>query len=109
VDGAAPGVARYRFRATFGRRWGSYLALLHLIGGVDGLAMGSVAAARRTQSSFPVFVASAHPADLEGLTAFVNGGSGAAARGYNPTLIATTALPARMAARTSTALLLRAE
>jgi FtsX-like permease family len=91
VDRAALGVAGYRFRATFGRRWGSYLTLVLLIGGVGGLAMGSVAAARRTQSSFPVYLASTHPADLQGITSFVNGGSGAAALGYNPTLMATIA------------------
>ncbi|MCU1462314.1 MAG: hypothetical protein JWO37_2389 [Acidimicrobiales bacterium] len=51
-------------RATFGRRWGGYLALVLLIGLVGGIAMGSIAAARRTQSSYPRFLASTNPSDL---------------------------------------------
>ena len=58
------GVARYRFRATFSRRWRGYLALVLLIGFVGGIAMASIGAARRTQSSFPAFLASTNPADL---------------------------------------------
>src|ERR1700688_4620317 len=57
-------VTWYRFRATFGRRWGGYLGIVLLIGLVGGLAMGSIAAARRTQSAFPIYLASTHPADL---------------------------------------------
>ena len=57
-------VARYRFRATFGRRWGGYLAIVLLIGLIGGLAMGAVAAGRRTQSAFPTFLASTNPSDL---------------------------------------------
>src|SRR6202044_3979546 len=57
-------VAWYRYRATFGRRWGGYLAIVVLVGAVGGLAMGSIAGARRTQSSHPVFLASVHPSDL---------------------------------------------
>jgi hypothetical protein len=92
VDRAALRVARYRFRTTFGRRWGSYLALVLLIGLVGGLAMGSIAAARRTESSFPIYLASTHPPDLQGIASFVNGGhGGAAALGYNPTLMTTLA------------------
>jgi hypothetical protein len=91
VDRAALRVARYRFRATFRRRSGSYLALVLLVGLVGGLGMGSAAAARRTQSSFPVYLASTHPADLEGITSFVHGGSGAAALGFNPVLMTTLA------------------
>ena len=54
----------YRFRATFGRRWGGYVAIVLLIGFVGGLAMAAVAGARRTQSSFPAFLASTHPSDM---------------------------------------------
>jgi hypothetical protein len=57
-------VAWYRFRATLGRRWGGYLALVLLIGLTGGVALGSAAAARRTESSFPVFLASTNPSDL---------------------------------------------
>jgi hypothetical protein len=41
-------VGWYRFAATFGRRWGGYLTLVLLIGLIGGIALGSVAAARRT-------------------------------------------------------------
>lgn len=58
------GFALYRFRATFGRRRGGYLALVLLIGLIGGIAMGSIAAARRTQSSYPRFLASTNPSDL---------------------------------------------
>ena len=57
-------VLGYRFRATFGRRRGAYLSLLLLIGLVGGLAMGALAAARRTESSFPTFLASTNPSNL---------------------------------------------
>ncbi len=88
---AALRVATYRFGATFGRRWGSYLALVVLIALMGGVAMGSIAGARRTQSSFPLYLASTHPADLEGITSFVNQMPGAAGRGYNPALLAKIA------------------
>jgi hypothetical protein len=57
-------VAWYRFRATLGRRWGGYLTVILLIGLLGGLAMGAVAGARRTQSSYPAFLASTNPSDL---------------------------------------------
>jgi hypothetical protein len=57
-------LAWYRFRATFGRRWSGYLSLVLLVGLVGGVALASAAAARRTESSFPVFLASTDPSDL---------------------------------------------
>jgi len=57
-------VTWYRFRATFSRRWGGYLAIIVLVGLVGGLAMGAIAGARRTQSSYPTYLASANPSDL---------------------------------------------
>jgi FtsX-like permease family len=60
--------AVYRFRSTFASRWTGYLSLVLLIGLVGGLAMGAVAAARRTQSSFPTYLASTAPSDLTILT-----------------------------------------
>jgi hypothetical protein len=53
--------------------------------------MGSVAAARRTQSSFPTYLASTDPPDLEGITSFVNPTPGPAGQGYNGTLLAKIA------------------
>ena len=64
VSGHVLGLAWYRFRATFARRRGSYLALVLLIGLVGGVGMGAIAAARRTQSSFSTFLASTNPPDL---------------------------------------------
>jgi hypothetical protein len=64
VSGQVRRVAWYRFRATLGRRWGGYLSLALVIGLAGGVALGSAAAARRTESSFPVFLASTNPSDL---------------------------------------------
>ena len=60
----------YRFRATFRRRWAGYLTLVVLIGLVGGVAMAAVAGARRTQSSFPTYLASTNPSDLGMFTEF---------------------------------------
>jgi len=57
-------VAWYRFRATLGRRWGGYLSVALLIGLTGGTAMASIEAGRRTQSSYPTFLASTNPSDL---------------------------------------------
>ena len=65
-------VAWYRFRVTFRRRWGGYLAIVVLVGLLGGFAMGAVAGARRTQSSFPAFVRSINPPDLVGISAVLN-------------------------------------
>jgi hypothetical protein len=51
---------------------------------LGGLAIGAVAGARRTQSSFPRFLASTNPSDL---TTIYNG----ATSGYDPTLVDTIA------------------
>ena len=60
--------AVYRFRSTFRSRRSGYLSLILMIGLVAGLAIGAVAAARRTQSSFPTYLASTAPSDLTVLT-----------------------------------------
>jgi len=57
-------VVWYRFRATFSRRRGAYLGVVLLVGLTGGIAMGSIAAARQTQSSYPRFLASTNPSDL---------------------------------------------
>ena len=74
-------ISWYRFRCTLRRRWGGYLALALLLGLVGGLAMGSVAAARRTQGAYPAYLAATNPSDLTVLT----GLSGSThASGYDP-------------------------
>ncbi|MGO9874083.1 MAG: hypothetical protein ACLPVY_09815 [Acidimicrobiia bacterium] len=57
-------VAWFRSRTTSGRRWAGYLALVLLIGLLGGVALGAVAGARRTQSSFPAFLRSTNPSEL---------------------------------------------
>ena len=57
-------VTRYLLRTTFRRRRGGYVTVAVLVALLGGLAMGSIAAARRTQSSFPVYLASTDPSDL---------------------------------------------
>ena len=57
-------VVWYRFRATFRRRWPGYLVIALLIGLVGGVAMASIAGARRTESSYPTFLAGTNPSDL---------------------------------------------
>ncbi len=77
-------VPLYRFQATFRRRWGGYVAIALLIGLVGGIAMGSIAAARRTQSSYPAFLASTNASDLTMSTYGVT--SNSAANNYLPEL-----------------------
>ncbi len=60
----APRIGWYWFRSNFNRRWANYLTIVLLVGAVGGLALGSVAAARRTQSSYNTFLASTNPSDL---------------------------------------------
>jgi hypothetical protein len=59
------GVAWYRVRATFYERWGSYLTIVLLVGLIGGLSMGALAGARRSQSTFPDYLASSHASDLQ--------------------------------------------
>ena len=79
-------VAWYRLRATLSRRWGGYLAIVLLTGLVGGLAMGSLAAARTTASSFTTFWASTNPSDLVGADGLLNPLLGDNS-GYQPALI----------------------
>jgi len=57
-------VAWYRFRAGFARQVGGYLSVVLLIGLIGGLAMASIAGGRRTQSSYPTFLASTNPSNI---------------------------------------------
>ncbi len=63
-------VVGYRFRVTFARRWGGLLAIVVLIALLGGLAVGAVAGARRTQSSYPAYLAHTNASDLGILNAF---------------------------------------
>jgi hypothetical protein len=57
-------VAWYRYRATFALQLSGYLSIVLLIGLIGGVAMASVTAGRRTQSSYPTFLASTNPSNL---------------------------------------------
>jgi hypothetical protein len=57
-------LARYRLRATLHRRLAGYLALAVLVGLIGGVAMASITAARRTESSYPDYLASTNPSSL---------------------------------------------
>jgi hypothetical protein len=56
--------AWYRVAVSLRRRLPGYLGLVLVIGLTGGVALGAAAAARRTASSFPVFLASTNPSDL---------------------------------------------
>ena len=88
MRGPTFGVAGYRVRATFRRRWASYVALMILVGLVGGLGLGSLAAARRTQSSFSTFLAATNPSDL---TVSVYSGGPGGPPDYDPGLTARIA------------------
>ena len=66
------------------------MSLVLLIGLVGGLSMGALAAARRTESSFPTFLASTNPSNLGLATALWNPALGYTT-GYNGPLVATIA------------------
>jgi len=77
-------VVRYRSRTTFARQWGAYLSLVVLVGLMGGIAMASIAAARRTQSAYPAFLAATNASDLTMSTYGVT--SNSPANNYSPTL-----------------------
>ncbi len=54
-------VGWYRLRRSFRRRSVGYLSVVLVIGLVGGVAMASMAGARRTQSSYPRFLAGTNP------------------------------------------------
>src|ERR1700690_24382 len=90
MTGQLLGFSRYRIQGTFRQRRGAYLSLVLLIGLVGGLSMGALAAARRTESSFPTFLASTNPSNLSLATALWNPALGYTT-GYNGPLVATIA------------------
>lgn len=74
----------YRGRIMFARDWGAYLTLVLLIGLIGGIAMGSIAAARRTQAAYPAFLAATSASDLTMSTYGITNGSSASS--YSPKL-----------------------
>jgi hypothetical protein len=64
VSRPAAYLAWYRLRATLRHRIGGYLALAVLVGLIGGVALASVTAARRTESSYPDYLGSTNPSSL---------------------------------------------
>jgi hypothetical protein len=64
VKGNALRVGWFWVRANLKRTWTDYLVVVLLVGSIGGLAIGTLTAAKRTQSSFNVFLASTNPSDL---------------------------------------------
>jgi hypothetical protein len=83
VRSSAARATAYRIRATFGQRWGDYLSLIVLIGLLGGVALGAVAGARRTQSSYVSYLGTIHHSDLQIFTTFANSSIGGSV-GYDP-------------------------
>jgi len=77
-------VVRYRLRAALRRRLGAHVVIAALVAVLGATAMASIAAARRTQSSFPRFLASTHPSDVTMTTYGTSGDS--PANVYSPEL-----------------------
>jgi len=78
-------VAWFRYRASFRRRWTTYVSVVVLIGSVGGLALASLAGARRTESSFPTYLTSLNPSNVQVLSTYDDPELGIK-NGYNPTL-----------------------
>ena len=57
-------IAWYRLRLDLPRRWGSYVGIVLLVAFVGGIALGSIAGARRSESAFPTFLKGTNPSDL---------------------------------------------
>ena len=89
MKGQALAFAWYRFRATFGRRWGGLLSVVLLTGLLGGLSMGAIEAARTTESSPLDFATSVHAPQIFVLDGFYNPAAGL--DGYNPKLLRTIA------------------
>src|SRR5271167_2604473 len=79
-------VGRYRFRATLHSRWTSYLALVLFIAILGGVAMGTVAGARRTETSFTTLLNSRNSSQLYGAVQVYNPQAGFNT-GYSPSVI----------------------
>ncbi len=85
MEGLELRTAWYRYRANFRRRLSGSLSVALLVGLVGGVALASLAGARRTDSSFAVYVASTHPS-TGGVISRYNDPELGVDTGYNATL-----------------------
>jgi FtsX-like permease family len=74
-------VSWYDFRATIQQRWSGYLSIVLLIGLVGGVAMVSIAGARRSQSTFGAYLAATRASNLQLQTSVTSGQFGVDLRG----------------------------
>lgn len=79
-------VVWYRLRAGLARRFTGYLSVALLVALVGGLALASVAGARRTESSYATYLASTNPSTV-GLFTALDDPSLGFKNGYNPALL----------------------
>jgi len=78
-------VAMYRFKRDLGRRGAGYLGVILVIGTLGGVALASLAGARRTESSFHTYVASTNPSTVGLFSRYDDPGLGVTT-GYDPAL-----------------------
>ncbi len=83
---AGGGLVGLRLRATARQRAGAYLTVVVVVGLLGGVAMAAVAGARRTQSSYPQYLASTDPTELT--VSIYNPNGGGAAPGLSSGLAA---------------------
>lgn len=57
-------VVSYRFTRYLRKGWATYLAVVLVIGGIGGAALGSLAIARETQTSYATLLKASNPAQL---------------------------------------------
>jgi ABC-type antimicrobial peptide transport system permease subunit len=69
-------VAWFRNRACFHQRFIGLVSMVVLIGAIGGLALASVAGARRTESSFPTYLKSTNPSDVAVFSTYDDPGLG---------------------------------
>jgi hypothetical protein len=86
VNSRALTIGGYRYRSTFRNRWPSYVALALFIAILGGVAMGTVAGARRTESSFGTLLNRSDSSQLEAPLQFYNPQAGFNS-GYSPSAI----------------------
>ena len=65
-------VGGYRFKSTLRHRWTSYVSLVLFIAVLGGVAMGTVAGARRTETSFTTLLNSRNSSQIYGVTQVYN-------------------------------------
>ncbi len=87
MTGRALRVARYRLGAGRGRTWTEFVGLVLVIGVVGGLSLASTAGARRTEASFPSYMASINPSTIGIFPRYDDPGLGMST-GYDPKISA---------------------